>query len=63
MDKNEKISRKIKRMKKYVDFRNILVHMYEEVDIGELHTCMQNNLVDFDEFAKYIARHLEKEEE
>ena len=46
-----------------VSFRNILVHMYEEVDIGELHNCMQNNLEDFDEFAKYIARHLEKEEE
>ena len=43
-----------------VSFRNILVHMYEEVDIGELHSCMQNNLGDFDEFAKYIARYLEK---
>ncbi|RCV66167.1 hypothetical protein C5S53_00135 [Methanophagales archaeon] len=31
--------------------------------VGELHNYLQNNLVDFDEFAKYIAKHLEKEEE
>jgi uncharacterized protein YutE (UPF0331/DUF86 family) len=46
-----------------VSFRNILVHMYEEVDIVELHHCLQNNLGDFDEFARYLARHLETEEE
>ena len=63
MDENEKISRKIRSMKKYVDFRNILVHMYEEVDTGELHNCMQNNLGDFDEFARFIARYLEKGEQ
>ena len=45
-----------------VSFRNILVHMYEEVDIGELHSYLQTNLRDFDDFARCIARHLEKEE-
>lgn len=46
-----------------VSFRNILVHMYEEVGTGELHSYLQTNLVDFDYFAKYIARYLETEEE
>ena len=45
-----------------VGLRNILVHMYEEVDIGKLHNYLQNNLDDLNDFAKYIARYLEKEE-
>jgi len=45
-----------------VSFRNILVHMYEDVDIGKLHNYLQNNLGDFDEFAKYTARYLEKDD-
>ncbi len=40
--------------------RNILVHMYEEVDIGRLHDYLQNNLEDLNEFAMFIARYLEK---
>ncbi len=43
-------------------FRNILVHMYAEVDVGMVYDVLQNNLGDFDEFAKYIAAYLEKEE-
>jgi uncharacterized protein YutE (UPF0331/DUF86 family) len=42
-------------------FRNILVHMYEEVDTGRLHSYLQKNLGDFGEFARYIAGYLEKE--
>lgn len=45
-----------------VSFRNILVHMYEEIDVGELYSYLQTNLRDFDDFARYIARHLEKAE-
>ena len=41
-------------------FRNILVHMYAEVDVEMVYEILQNNLGDFDEFAKYIARYLEK---
>lgn len=41
-------------------FRNILVHMYVEVDTEKLHYYLQNNLGDFDEFARHIARYLEK---
>ena len=46
-------------------FRNILVHMYAEVDVEMVYEILQNNLGDFDEFAKYIARYfheIEKEE-
>jgi uncharacterized protein YutE (UPF0331/DUF86 family) len=43
-------------------FRNILVHMYAEVDVETVYKVLQNNLRDFDEFAKYIARYLEKVE-
>jgi len=42
-------------------FRNILVHMYAEVDVKMVYEILQSNLGDFDEFAKYIARYLEKE--
>lgn len=43
-------------------FRNILVHMYAEVDWEMVYGILQNNLGDFDEFAKYIARYLTKVE-
>ena len=41
-------------------FRNILVHMYADVDINELCEYLHNNLGDFDKFATYIAKYLEK---
>jgi len=44
-------------------FRNILVHMYAEIDVEMVYEILQSNLGDFDEFAKYIARYLEKVEE
>jgi len=40
-------------------FRNILVHMYAEVDVEMLCDILHQNLLDFDEFAQYIARYLE----
>jgi uncharacterized protein YutE (UPF0331/DUF86 family) len=42
-------------------FRNILVHMYEDVDIDMLHDFLKNKLGDFDEFARYIIEYVEKE--
>ncbi len=39
--------------------RNILVHAYEEVDLGMLHEFLTENLGDFNEFAKHIARYIE----
>ncbi len=48
------------RFSKAAGFRNILVHMYEEVDAGKLQEYLQNNLEDFNEYAKCIAKYLEK---
>jgi len=48
------------RFSRAAGFRNILVHMYEEVDVKKLHDYLQNNLEDFSEFAKFIAKYLEK---
>lgn len=45
-----------------IKFRNILVHMYTEIDVEKLYEILQNNIVDFDEFARYIAIYLEKGE-
>ena len=51
-----------KRFAEAAKFRNILVHMYAEVDVEMVYEILQNNLGDFDEFAKYIARYLENKE-
>ena len=40
--------------------RNILVHMYAEIDIEQIYEILQNNLDDFNDFARYIARYIEK---
>lgn len=37
-------------------FRNILVHEYAVVDLDKVHNHLQNDLKDFDSYAKYIAR-------
>lgn len=39
--------------------RNILVHMYANIDINELYVNINRNLGDFDKFAKYIAIYLD----
>ncbi|WP_340819808.1 DUF86 domain-containing protein [Methanolobus sp. WCC4] len=39
-------------------FRNVLVHMYEEVDIDIMHMFLDERLEDFDEFGSYVARYL-----
>ena len=41
-------------------FRNILVHRYGELEFDELHHHLQNDLGDFNEFAKQIALFLKK---
>ena len=43
-------------------FRNVLVHMYADINVEKVYSYLQNNLDDFDEFAKFIARHLEKKD-
>lgn len=41
-----------------VGVRNILVHMYTEVDIEKICEFLRENLGDFDEFAKHVANYL-----
>ncbi len=41
-------------------FRNILVHIYEEVDLDVLKKLLAENLEDFDTFAFYTAEYAEK---
>jgi uncharacterized protein YutE (UPF0331/DUF86 family) len=45
---------------KIAGLRNILVHMYEKIDVSKLYKYLQNNLKDFDKFSMFIARYLEK---
>ena len=44
-------------------FRNVLVHLYLEVDLQKVFSYLQNDLGDFEEFAQhvsdYIARQME----
>ncbi len=43
-----------------VGVRNILVHMYTEVDVEKICEFLRGNLKDFDEFAKCVANYLKK---
>jgi len=43
-----------------VGVRNILVHMYTEVDVKKICEFLRGNLGDFDEFAKHVANYLKK---
>jgi uncharacterized protein YutE (UPF0331/DUF86 family) len=38
--------------------RNLLVHMYAEIDIGKLYFHLQNDLDDLEQFAEYISQYL-----
>jgi uncharacterized protein YutE (UPF0331/DUF86 family) len=48
------------RMKGMVNFRNILVHEYLEIDNELVHRHLTRNLADFDQFAKSIIDYLEE---
>ena len=43
-----------------VGVRNILVHMYTEVDVEKICEFLRGNLKDLDEFAKCVANYLKK---
>lgn len=47
------LSNKLQQM---VKFRNLLVHMYAKVDDEKVYQYLENNLVDFSDFAKAIAK-------
>ncbi len=50
----------VKRFTPAAGFRNILVHMYAEVDVEKVYKFLQESLGDFDEFAKCVANYLKK---
>jgi uncharacterized protein YutE (UPF0331/DUF86 family) len=43
-------------------FRNVLVHMYEEVDLGILEEFLTGKLGGFEKFAGYALEYIEKKE-
>jgi len=43
-------------------FRNVLVHMYDEVDLGVLEEFLTEKLEDFEEFAGYVLEYIERKE-
>lgn len=43
-------------------FRNVLVHMYDEVDLGVLEEFLTEKLGDFEEFVGYVLEYIEKKE-
>ena len=47
------------RLMKMAQFRNLLVHVYWEVDDGRVYEVLQNDLNDLDEFREQVARWME----
>jgi len=39
-------------------FRNVLVHMYTNIDLEKLYSHLQNDIDDLELFAEYIAKYL-----
>ena len=48
-----------KKLVNMAKFRNLLVHIYWEIDSGKVHNHLKNSLEDFKEFAGYILKFLE----
>jgi uncharacterized protein YutE (UPF0331/DUF86 family) len=44
------------RLKRWMGFRNILVHLYLEIDHAQVHAALENDLGDFEEFAAVMSR-------
>lgn len=47
------------RLRQVAGFRNVLVHEYIEVDLEVVARVLDENLDDFEEFARWIERHLD----
>ena len=43
---------------KMIGFRNIIVHMYEKVDLEEVYVIYKRNLKDFEKFASEVEKYL-----
>lgn len=46
------------RMKNWVGFRNVLVHLYLEIDHGRVYEAIQHDLGDLEEFAAAMSQFL-----
>lgn len=53
----------VPQLREMAGFRNMLVHVYWEVDLEKVHEILNNNLEDFEKFASYVAKFLLKNEE
>lgn len=50
-------------LREMVGFRNILVHLYWEVDVEKVYEILNKNLNDFEKFASYIAKFIQQQKE
>lgn len=58
---NKVITRKmLPQFENMARFRNLLVHVYSQVDNERVYEVLQNNLTDFDKFAQAIAKFIRK---
>jgi len=47
-----------KKMARMAQFRNVLVHLYVEVDVRKVYDYLQHNLDDLEQFAHYVGKYL-----
>lgn len=47
-------------MKRMAAFRNLIVHLYEKIDIAEVYNIYANHLADFDTVSKELLGYLKK---
>lgn len=50
----------LKKCQNMAGFRNILVHMYEKIDLSAVYTIVKKNLGDFDTYSRAIKNYLEQ---
>lgn len=48
------------RMVRMAQFRNVLVHLYLEVDLRKVYHYLQHNLGDLEAFARYVGEYMRK---
>jgi uncharacterized protein YutE (UPF0331/DUF86 family) len=46
------------RMARMAQFRNVLVHLYLEVDLQKVYHYLQHNLDDLEQFARYVGEYM-----
>ncbi|MBI4365411.1 MAG: DUF86 domain-containing protein [Deltaproteobacteria bacterium] len=47
-------------MKKMAAFRNLIMHLYEKIDVVEVYNIYANHLSDFDTISKELLGYLKK---